>query len=413
MCMIILCWGCQSRINKDENHILFWHTQTRENARALEEIVAGFNQKQKDFEIVAQYIGRYDQLYQKIIGAIRAGDPPDLAVAYESMVLEFMQAGVVAPLDPYYDELDLKEQGNYFDPFIATNRYPAYQNQLLSFPFTKSVLMLYYNADLLKKNGWDHPPRSWNEFYEICAAIKKNDRIIPYALSVDASKIVAMIYSWGGEVWNPDQQRTCFSEAAGQSVFQFIQKLYEEKLVYQIRPKSYDDQNALATGQAAFMIRSSTSRPFLQQLVGKNFELGMTILPKNSEIDKNTVLFGANICIFKSSDIRQRRAWKFIQYFTSSPVTALWATKTGYLPVKKGAIDEPVFKDFIKQDNINLEALNALPFAKAEPTIRGWQEIRSIIENNETAVITGQMDYKSAVKLIDIESDKIIQKQIN
>ena len=44
-------------------------------------------------------------------------------------------------------------------------------------------------------------------------------------------------------------------------------------------------------------------------------------------------MYGANICIFKSTPEKEMAAWRFINHFTSPPVTARWATQTGYLPV--------------------------------------------------------------------------------
>src|SRR3954454_4480875 len=86
----------------DPVSITFWHTQTGSNADALQELVNKFNQTNgKNITLKSEFQGNYTQVFQKIMAAIQAGSPPDVAVAYESMVDAYMRANAVVNLDDY------------------------------------------------------------------------------------------------------------------------------------------------------------------------------------------------------------------------------------------------------------------------------------------------------------------------
>src|SRR5439155_13407772 len=86
----------------DPVSVTFWHSQTGGNADALQEMVNKFNQSNgKNITLKSEYQGSYTQIFQKIMAAIQAGSPPDVAVAYESMVAEYMKANAVVDLGDY------------------------------------------------------------------------------------------------------------------------------------------------------------------------------------------------------------------------------------------------------------------------------------------------------------------------
>src|SRR5262245_54148761 len=131
--------------------IEFWHTRTQDQAKEIEAIVSAFNAAHPGTTIKPQYQGNYQQLFQKVTVSIQTKQLPVLAVAYESMIAEYMAANIVAPLDPLLPDpqigLPKEDQADIFPSYLESNRFPQYNNQLLSFPFTKSNLVMYYNRD--------------------------------------------------------------------------------------------------------------------------------------------------------------------------------------------------------------------------------------------------------------------------
>ncbi len=373
--------------------LVFWHTQAQENLDLLQDLVDAYNAGDPPLPVELHYAGNYTTLFQKVRAAVPANRQPDLVVAYESMVAEYIELDAIMALDAYIHDQGVGLSGASLDDImpgiLENNRYPAYGNRYYTFPFTKSVLMLYYNADLLAQAGFEKPPETWTEFKEQCLAVtglgKKG-----YAVSVDASTVNAMIMSFGGSLLNEDRTRACFDAPAAVRTFALIQDLVKTGAAYQVDRESYGDRKDFAAGECAFMIRSSTTRPYLDADIRDRFKWDMAILPHAEGVPPVTVLFGANVAVMKTTPERQRAAWQFVRYFASTEVTAQWATGTGYLPVRRSAAETPAVQTFFAQHPRNRRAFDALPSARPEPGANGWQAIRSFIELAESRAIGGR-----------------------
>src|SRR5205085_10091181 len=93
---------------------------------------------------------------------------------------------------------------NLYKSYNATNTYPKYGNRLLSWPFTKSLAVMYVNDDVLKELG-KPTPKTWDEFEATAKAAVKKDasgKTIRngFALNTDASYFNAQVYSRGGSL---------------------------------------------------------------------------------------------------------------------------------------------------------------------------------------------------------------------
>src|SRR3954464_1477263 len=147
--------------------ITLWHALTSDPQKgALEAAVKKFNETNgKGITVQAVVQGNYTQLYQKTLGAIQAGALPELAHAYESFVADYMKAAVVVDLGPYKDSktngLTKESQDDIYKGYYDTNTFPQYGNRLLSWPFTKSLAVMYVNNDILKEIG-KPIPKTWD-----------------------------------------------------------------------------------------------------------------------------------------------------------------------------------------------------------------------------------------------------------
>jgi multiple sugar transport system substrate-binding protein len=390
----------------------FWHTRRQSDQKALEAIVADFNTANPDVTITPQYQGDYPDLFRKVTASIQTQQIPSLAVAYESMIADYMAADILVPLDPFLQHekhgMSAASLTDIFPAYLETNRFPQFNDQLLSFPFTKSNLMLYYNREKLARAGFKAPPATWDDLIAQCRAIKKQTGKPAWAFDLDPSTFDGIIFSYGGELLSTDRKQTRFASPGAVKAFHLIDRLFREDLAYQVNPD--DLNNEFASGNAAFIARSSTGRPTLERLIANKFNWDMAILPHGPGVKPVTVMYGANICVFKSTPERELGAWRFIQYFTSTPVTARWATQTGYLPVRKSAASDAAVKKLFAENPRARRAFDALPYARPEPNIAGWQEVRDLINEAVTSIINEQATPDTAARTLKQKADGVIAK---
>jgi multiple sugar transport system substrate-binding protein len=411
--VIAVMTGCSKKQSDVETPLIFWHSQSDQKAKALREIIDAYNATNPPLKVQEEFVGDYDTTYRKTLTALMAKQPPDLAQAYESMVSEYMKYQAVADLAPYLDA-EAKTSDilkDIYPEFIEGNRYPAFGNQLLSMPFTKSILMLYYNMDMLKEIGRDRPPVTWEDFLTVCRQIKQKKGFTPVAFSRDASTFDALVYSFGGQVYDPANKQPLFDSPPALDAFGLLRELFLNNLAREIAYGTYDDRNDFVQKRVAFFIRSSTSRPYVHSLVKNQFHWGMTVIPHAQKLPTpRTVLFGANICVFKTTPARQLAAWKFIHYFLSRDVTAKWAIRTGYLPVRKSALEVPALKKMLAEHPANRQTIDAIPFAFPEPSVRGWQETRSLVEKAMSEVIAKRQTPSQAAAGLQKEARRVLAR---
>jgi multiple sugar transport system substrate-binding protein len=366
----------------------FWHTRRGSQEQALQAICTAFEQQNPGVTVTPRYQGNYGELNKKIRASTQAKSLPALTVAYEDQVAEYMKSGTVLPLDSLVTDstngLKADELADIPAPYLNGNRYPQFGGQLLSFPFTKSNLVLYYNRTLMAKAGFKTPPQTWSELEKQSAAITAVLGKPAFAFSSDASTLDGMIYSFGGEVLAEDGKHTRFDQPATVKVFELLQRMAKAKTLTEA---SGDDTASMFGSQlCAFTLNTSAGRVSMEEKVKDSFDWDLAILPHAEGVSPVTVMYGPNVCIFKGTPEADAAAWKFVKYWVSPEVTARWARETGYLPVRKSAVKLPEMVDFYRKNPRAQHVYDVLEHAKGEPTVFGWGEVRSEMEKSVSRV---------------------------
>ena len=390
----------------DDSAVLMWDRQTLETADLITRIADEFNAQHQGLPVKVEHLGDYTDINRKVSVSIQARELPAMAVGYDSMTAEYVQAGAAIALDPYLNDpeigLTVEDRVDFFPGVLATSSSPQSDGKIYSFPFTKSVLMMYFNKGLLKASGIDAPPKTWDEFLAQCRQVKEKTGQIGYAVDVDCSTIDGMIYSRGGELVRGSE--TLFDQPPSVAVFELLETLAKEKLAFQIQPGTFDDRDELVQGRAAFFFRTSSLRPYIAALMIKDPDgWGMAMIPQTNPDAPATVLYGGNIGVFQTTPEQEKIAWGFIKYFTSPEVSVRWALGSGYLPIRKSAADHPDMQAFFKQWEYNRAAFDCLPYARPEPNIAGWQEVRTLVERAASQVMSGMKSGKQAA--VDLKKD--------
>lgn len=397
----------------DKDSVVFWDRQVTESAEFLKQIVDEFNAAHRDgLPIKVERAGGYDDIFRKVTASIRARVLPGMAVSYENMTAQYIPTGAVMPLDGLVNDPDQgfsKEQlEDFFPAVLDTNRYTDFGGKMYSFPYTKSVLMMYFNKAVLAQAGISAPPATWDEFLDQCRAVKTKLGKYAYAVHPDCSTLDGMIFSLGGEVIRDGVPLYGAPESI--RAFEIYETLAKEKLAYQIAG-GYDDQIAFGKDEAAFIFRTSSGRPHITMLMSTRMDQwGMAVIPQADPSRPATVLFGGNICIFNTAPEQTRAAWAFIKYFTNPEIMVRWALGTGYLPFRKSAAEHPDMKRFWAEWEYNRTAFDCLPFAKSEPNLAGWQRVREYAAAALRKVLEGSLTGRAAALELQQQAAEVLKK---
>lgn len=400
--------------------ITLWHSQTGSVGKALQEQVDAFNGANGlGITVAMAYQGNPEQLYRKTLAAIQTGTVPELAVGYESFVADYQRSDVVLDLGPYLRSkkhaLSQAGDDDILTTYLEANRFPQFGNRLLSFPFAKSLLVMYQNDDLLKASG-QVSPRTWDEFEKAArAATQKgaDGKTVRYgwAVPLSASAFNGWVLSRGGRLMSEDARTVAWDGTEGVESLRLLQKLIGEGVAYV--PKGFDHQTDFAAGKVAFLHDSSTVRPFIASALPRDRASAWSIagIPQADPARPKTVQFGPNLIAFRSTPDKQLAAWLFMRWSARPERTAAWSIASSYLPLRRSAADDAALKASWAKDTQGKAAFEFSPTGLPEPTIRGQQDIRTVIEELLAGVATGRLaDVERAVKDAGAKANAILKE---
>lgn len=407
-----------SMIDPSGQEILFWHVSTRIHEEVLLKIIEDFNASNPyGIKVVPEYAGYYGDIYKKIIAAINAGPDalPDLAIAYPNQVAEYANAGVIASLDPYMNSekygLSAEDQADFFQAFLLSDQYGAFDNEHLSFAHSRSMQVMYYNADWLKKLGYDGPPATWDEFKEMCiAATDPAAGTFGYAYAPSASLFAGIAFTFGGDIISEDGQTVKFDDEAGVQTLQLLQDLIESGCAYEVA-EQYGDQTDFANQKTLFNFGSTAGLPYYKGAIEQAGVFEWAVASPPSATGEPVVdVYGPSATVFKTTPERELAAWLFFKYWSQPEIVAEWAKVANYFPIRRSAIESPIMQEYIAENPNYQTAFELLPYGRVEPNVAGWQAVRSLLEDAMKEAIEGG-DPQTILDAKSVEAADILANQ--
>jgi multiple sugar transport system substrate-binding protein/sn-glycerol 3-phosphate transport system substrate-binding protein len=395
--------------------ITYWYQHPTSRDTAMKALIAEFNAENPwGITVRGEYAGGYNDIYNKMVAAIAANQPPDLVVAYQNQAAGYQVSDALTDLEPYVRDSKWglgRDYADYVAGFITQDVNKQFGGQRLGFPPNRSIEVLYYNITWMKKLGAAVPPATWAAFEALCKqATDPAKGTYGYSLDpFDASILYQFVVSFGGEIAKPDGSGYQFNTPQMKAVMTLMKRLYDNGWAKK-NAKPYDYQNEFGNGQALFSISSTSGVAFYDTVVKKSkapFDWGVAAPPQAVAGKKPAIdLFGASVSVPKTTPEKQLAAWLFIKWFSEPEQQAKWTEVSGYFPVRKSAI--PLLKDYLANNKVFAAALNVLNSAdlKSEPPYSGYDLVRDKILAAYNAILNGA-DISATLADLDVQAAKI------
>ncbi|MDK2839007.1 MAG: multiple sugar transport system substrate-binding protein [Thermosipho sp. (in: thermotogales)] len=395
--------------------VVFWHAMGGNHGKTLEQIVNSFNESHPDIEVEAIYVGNYGALSQKLLAGAQAGELPTIAQAYSNWTAKLIQSGVVQKLNDFLNDpkigLTKEEWEDVYEPL---RKNCMWGNDIYAVPFNKSLYILYYNADLLTLYGVD-VPKSINELYYAAKVLtedvdgdgKPDQYGFGFRTTADLFQILLSLR--GGSVlrmengkWvsNIDSQET-------RDVLSFVRKLVDEGIAYYQGGYMNDP---FGQQKVVMYIDTIAGRKYVESSVKGKFNWGWAPVPVWKT--RNVPFAGTDVIMFaNATDEEKKAAWEFMKYLISPDVTAFWSVNTGYIPVRKSALEANIWKENVKSDPLAEIPLTQIDNAIFDPQIGVWYEIRTVVGNMFSDFVNGKVDMETAIKTADDQIKKYLAEE--
>jgi len=402
--------------------ITLWHAFTKVEEQTLLVLISEFNsQNEWGITVKPEYGGHYRDLHKKTLAAVAFGSPPEMTFTYHSRVAEYAQADVIQPLDDYFANekygLTEEELEDYFPAFLAGDRYPAFDGELLSLSPSLGMEVMYYNVDMLNELGYENPPATWDEFKAMCMEVTRDtdsdgiNDTLGYAVSPSGSTFAGWVWNRGGELLSKDGQSVMFQEQ-GLEALTLLRDLIEGGYAYQAIEED-GDRSDFGQGKVLFIFDSLDGLLYYSAAIEEGTivepEFEWSIAPFPHEAAEPIVgIYGPTLGVFKTTPQKQLAGWLFIKWFTEPEQAARWAIAADRFPVRKSAIETETMKAYFEENPLYQEAFGFLEYARMEPAIAGWQGIHDALYKAIMGVASGHMRPEEAIYEAVEQAERIL-----
>ena len=390
--------------------ITYWFQHSGSREEAFQEMITEFNETNEwGITVTGEYQGGYSDIYNKMITAITGKSTPDLVVAYQNQAAGYQVSDALVDLTPYVESPKWglgADYDDFFGGFINQDINVQFGGQRLGFPPNRSLEVLYYNLTWLKALGFDGPPATYDEFYEMCkAATDAENGKYGYAIRTDASNVYALIISRGGEIQSGNGYN--YDSPELKASMQLMKKLYDDGYGIKIAER-YGDQTDFGNSKVLFTMGSTSGLPYYARAVDGSdnpFEWSVAPIPHTTETAIMDV-YGASLSVPHSTPEKQLAAWLFIKWMSEPEQQATWVRASNYFPVRKSTAAE--LGDYFKENPQLEDAFTILTtsITKAEPPFAGYDEVRDAAAAAFNAILDGA-DIDDTLADLDEEANEI------
>jgi sn-glycerol 3-phosphate transport system substrate-binding protein len=347
--------------------IAFWSNHPGQSTGVEKELITRFQSQFPGPAVKLIDAGKdYDEVAQKFNAALVGTDVPDVVVLDDIWWFHFALSGVIAPLDELFRQIGL-DTTDYVDTLLADYEFNGKHYAL---PYARSTPLFYYNKAVWERAGLpDRGPRSWQEFDEWGPQLQRVVGAGKWAHGWANAELIS--WTFQGSNWTfggaySDKWTLTFTEPATIAAGNFFRDSIHRKGYAAI---ANDIANEFATGILASTVASTGA------LVGitaaARFEFGAAPLPTGPGGGPGCPTGGAGLAIpTKLSAERKLNALKFIAFVTSPQNTAYFSQLTGYLAVRKSAVDDPGEQKYLAANPRARVALDQLPHTRPQDYAR-------------------------------------------
>ncbi len=397
--------------------VVFWHAMGGGHGAALNQIVKAFNESHPDIVVEAVYIGNYNALQQKLLAGAQAGQLPTISQAYANWTAKLLKSNIVEPLNKYINDPKIGiTKAEWEDVFKAFRDNCTWGDTIYAVPFNKSLYILYYNATALSAAGIS-TPKSINELLYASKALTKDKNKdgkpdvygFAFRTTVDTFQIFLMMR--GGDIVKKDPKTgkyvSTIDSPETREVLSFFKKLLDDKVAFTQGGYLND---IFGQGTILMYIDTIAGRTYVENSSKGKFQWSWAPVPVWKT--RNVPFAGTDIIMFNTAKEEEKRAaWAFMKYLISPEVTAYWAINTGYLPVRRAALQTTIWKQAAKSDPLLEIPLQQIDNAKMDPQLSVWTEIRNVVSTMFNDFINGKVDMETAIKKADADIKKYLAEE--
>lgn len=395
--------GCARK--EEGTTVRFW-AMGRE-AEVVAELIHEFEAENPGIRVDVQNIP-WTAAHEKLLTAFAADGLPDVCQLGNTWIPEFAELNTLEPLQPYIDRSSVVEPADYFPGIWDTN---VIHGEVVGVPWYVDTRLLYYRKDLLAQAGHDAPPRTWAEFEQQMADIKKMQGPNRYAVLMPINEFeqqLSFALQQPDPLLRDDDTRGNFRSPGFRRTLGFYANMFEKGWA----PKMSETQisnvwDEFFRGFNVFYISGPWNIREFKKLEPKELagKWGTAALPGPDGLGAG-IAGGTSLVIFRKAQ-QKEASWKLIEFLSRPAIQERFHSIIGDLPPRRSTWQAPS----LAGDPLAAAFRDQLERVKPTPKVLEWERIVQEMRIVTEKVVRGGQAQDAAVTELDDRVDKVLAKR--
>jgi multiple sugar transport system substrate-binding protein len=380
--------------------IEIWHGQSQTAKKAIDTLVAEYNDSQDGVEVVSSSGGvTTDEMLAKVTTSIAADTFPDIAYMYGSWGGNLATSPKIADLTE-----EVQDPAVAWDDFWpAASQTATVNGKVIGFPAIIDNLSVAYNKDVFDAAGVDYPSPdwTWDDFRTTAAALTDPDKNIygvnyPVTGSEDTVwRFWPFLWQAGGEVLNEDGTEATFNSTAGVEALTLWQQMAVTDGSVYLDPTDEKAEPLFTSGHLAMFVTGPWEVPVFEE---NNMNWGDQVLPSYDGVTHETVSGPDLWAVFDNGQANVDAAVDFLTWFSEPEQQLAWMTAAGSLPIRVSIEDDPGYQEYLDTyPGIQAMADNLANAVHTRPAVTQYPRISKSTGDAIAAVLLGEMEPQAAL----------------
>ncbi|WP_240047543.1 sugar ABC transporter substrate-binding protein [Sphingomonas panacisoli] len=349
----------------------------------------------------------FSAAHEKLLTAFVGDALPDMSQLGNSWVPEFAALGALEPLDQRVAASADVPRADYFPGIWDSN---LVDGKLYGVPWYVDTRLLFYRRDILKRAGFDHPPRDWAEWRRQMVAIKKLVGPDKYAVYFPLNEYepLEILGLQAAEPMVTDDARGNFGSAGFRKSFDFYLGTMRDGLAPVAA--STDVANVwdeFDRGWFSFYITGPWQiGEFKRRLPPEHQGEWMTAPMPGPDGPGVSNAGGSSLVLFKSS-AKKDAAWKLVRFLSRPDIQSKFHALTGDLPPRISVWKTPA----LANDPYSKAFGEQMTRMRATPKVPEWERIATDLKLVTEKAARGVLSPDRAIDDLNKRADETLAKR--
>jgi multiple sugar transport system substrate-binding protein len=348
--------------------IVFWTAPNPMQESFWKELVQKWNEENPDIQINWSTIPAAGSSEEAILTSIASGRSPDICTnIFSGFAAQLIEADQLVPLETlpgYWELIEQRKMEQIVEGWKFNGHY-------FVFPIYSNPMLMWWRGDLLQELGYDSPPRTYSEIYEISEKYSvPNEK---FGMQVILGRnwwdrwfdFINYYYaaSGGKSYLDLERARATFNDEHGKSITEFIYKMFRNNWTA-VDLGNYPLYNGVVLGG----IRGPWEINWAKEQFPDVFDDIVISPPPVPDYypDEEPVYTFADtkgLVIFESCKYKEE-AWEFLKWVYSNEENDLrWVTMTNLPPARGDLLTNEMFTDYMAENDFFAQYAGFVPYA--------------------------------------------------